>query len=279
MKGRDLEVVSDPADSLLVYDGRTGQFVVALTGQRPGGGKMTGVEGALPVVKETWGQWSAEHPETKVLALAGGGPSAPVLPRGPAAASPAGKRLVTLIGADSPFAIPTDEIGGAPLNTTAGGTPILLFRDKATGRVRAFDRHIDQDLVPVFTPARAGDSKHRNAFMVDSDANCGWSATGVAVDGDKALKGKRLKPVEVRQNVYFGPASFWYPKLAMYGGDAALAAAATRPSNSEGRAEAHGAHDAPAGSRLENGKPAAGHAGQGNHPTPPRARRPRPKKT
>src|SRR5688572_1248919 len=33
LKARDLDIVCDPADTLLLYNGRTGQFIVGLTGQ------------------------------------------------------------------------------------------------------------------------------------------------------------------------------------------------------------------------------------------------------
>jgi hypothetical protein len=291
VKGRDLEVVSDPADSLLVYDSRNGQFLVALTGEPPGGGKMDGIDGALRAVKDPWGRWVAEHPDTKVLALAGSGPKAPVLPHplpGPApttapaiaSSAPSVPRLVVLIGEDPPLAIPADQIGAAPLNATAGDVPVLLFRDPKTGRVRAFDRHVEEDLIPTFSAAN-GSAKHKHAFLVDSDTGSGWSAGGVAVDGDKALKGKRLKPVEVREDVYLGPARFWFGKLTLYGGEAtaapALPAQESAPPAREGRADAHRPDQASPGAGLEDRKPAAQHRGRRSRPSPPRSARPRPK--
>jgi hypothetical protein len=217
VKGRDLEVVSDPADSLLIHDSRSGQFLVALTGRAPGGGKVSGAIGRLPVVKQPWEQWLAAHPDTKVLAGGGDGPRAPIRPLDPAIESAAGStsyaRMVDLIETDPPVAIPTDAIGAAPANFTLGSTPVVLYQDSASGRVRAFDRHVEPDLIPLFAPS-AG-AKHKNVFMVDSDSGSGWSARGVAIDGDKALKGKKLTALQVQEDVFLGPAEYWYPGLKL----------------------------------------------------------------
>jgi hypothetical protein len=77
LKARELDIVSNPADSLLIYNGRTGQFIVGLTGRLRDGGKPSGAEGELlPVSKQSWRRWRNDHPETKVM-LPSGGSSVP----------------------------------------------------------------------------------------------------------------------------------------------------------------------------------------------------------
>ena len=48
LKARDLEIVSAPAGTLLVYDGRLGQFITALTGQTPQRQKPVGFLAPVP---------------------------------------------------------------------------------------------------------------------------------------------------------------------------------------------------------------------------------------
>jgi hypothetical protein len=204
LKARHLEIVSDPADSLLVYNARSGQFIVALTAQTPGGERPIGIEAELPVAKATWRQWRIDHPDTKVLPPRLNRRTAPVK----LGAS------VVLVGSGTPLAVHSDDITVKPLNVTAGELPVLLFRDKSTGRVHAFDRRIEKDLIPQF--AASTDPRRKNVFMTDSDSNTGWNAAGVAVDGDKQFRGRRLTPVQVQEDVSWPAAKFWYHDLRLF---------------------------------------------------------------
>ena len=213
LKARDLDIVCDPADSLLLYNARTGQFLVGLSGDTTRGTKPQGVNRTLPSVKQTWKQWRTAHPETRVLATTGNGPTARVRPR----MAPAEANLVTVISADSRrLAVRADDISASPLNLRTGDVPVVTFRDSASGEIRAFDRRLEIDLVPQFNPVRDAKRKEKGVVMLDSDTNTGWSARGVAVDGDKQWRGKKLTPVDVRQDVYFSPAQFWYRDLTLY---------------------------------------------------------------
>ena len=49
----------------------------------------------------------------------------------------------------------------------------------------------------------------------EAAASSGWSARGVAIDGDKALKGKKLTALQVQEDVFLGPAEYWYPGLKL----------------------------------------------------------------
>ena len=39
----------------------------------------------------------------------------------------------------------------------------------------------------------------------------------VAIDGDKERKGKKLRPVEVEEDLYWGVMKYWYPDLELAG--------------------------------------------------------------
>jgi hypothetical protein len=208
LKARELDIVSDPADSLLIYNGRTGQFIVGLTGRLRDGGKPSGTEGELlPLSKQTWRRWRADHPETKVM-LPSGGKLGPRMP----ASRPADDRIV-LVG--PALAVRDADITTAPLNVSSGDLPAVIFREKSTGRIVAFDRHVENDLIPRFTLNH--EPKRKAAFMIDSDTNTGWSAAGVAVDGpDKKLRGHKLAPVDVQDDVSWSAAKFWLRDLKLY---------------------------------------------------------------
>ena len=213
LKARELDIVCDPADSLLIYNGRSGRFIVGLTGRLPDGSAVPGAQGELPVVKEPWRRWRAEHPDTKVM-LPGGrkrGPASAIRPRYVEREGAAHR--VVLVG--SALAVPSDEITSGPLNVTAGDLPVVLFRDKASGRVVAFDRRIEKDLIPRFELNH--ERRRKDAFMIDSDTGTGWSAAGVAVDGaERQFRGRKLTPIDVQEDVYWGPASFWFPRLELH---------------------------------------------------------------
>jgi hypothetical protein len=208
IKARELDIVCDPADSLLVYNGRTGQFIVGLTGRSTDGGRASGTEvELLPVAKMTWRRWRTEHPDTKVMIPAGGklGPATPLTRPGDA--------RVVLVG--STLAVREDEITVAPLNVTAGDVPAVVFRDKTSGRVVAFDRRVEKDLIPRFTLNH--EPRRKVAFMIDSDTRSGWNAEGVAVDGpDKHFNGRKLSPLEVQEDVSWSAASHWLRELKLH---------------------------------------------------------------
>ena len=215
VKARDLDIVCDPADTLLLYNGRTGQFIVGLTGETHHRQKPAGVEGHLPALTQTWRHWRAAHPATRVLlAKDSAGPTQPLAPRhgNPNAATP----QVILIGDGGNMAIQSDHITSSPIHVKVGATPVVIFRDAATGRAHAFDRRLEQDLIPKFKRGSDAKLKAKGIVMIDADTGCGWDARGVAVDGPKEWRGKKLRPVALRENIYRGPASFWYRDLPWY---------------------------------------------------------------
>ena len=215
VKARDLDIVCDPMDTLLIHNGRTGQFIVGLTGQTHRGGKPAGFEAHVPAITQTWRQWRTAHPATRVLPTSVSGPTQPLAPRhgNPNAASP---QVILIADGGGALAIQADHIKSTPINVKVGGAPAVIFRDAATGRVNAFDRRLEQDLIPQFKPAVDAKVKARGAMMIDSDTGSGWDARGVAVDGPKDWRGRRLRPIDVRENIHRGPASFWYRDMPWY---------------------------------------------------------------
>jgi hypothetical protein len=89
--------------------------------------------------------------------------------------------------------------------------PIVVVRDPVTGSAMAFDRHIDEDLVPTFS-ARTF-RKFPQAMMTDSDSGSAWTSGGRAIDGP--AKGKKLQPVQIEDGVYYSVARFWYGNLPL----------------------------------------------------------------
>ena len=220
IKSREMDIVAMPANALLLYNTRDGQFINGITGLTMKGTRPDDFKTELATTKTTWKRWRAAHPDSKVMVatgrLAHNPPAAPVLPLYPLPKSqddiPRDKRIV-LIDSPDPIAVPIEAITTKPLNVMAGKTPVLVFRESASGELRAFDRRIDEDLMPRFEENH--DRNRKQAVFVDSDTNTGWSVDGVAVDGDKDRKGKKLKRLDVQEDVYWGVMKVWYPGLQM----------------------------------------------------------------
>lgn len=220
VRARDLDIVGNPANALLLYNGRVGQFINGLTGLTPKGERPTGFRDRVPTVKMTWKQWRQQNPETKVFALtttpdprAPKGPLRPSLPMPPAPDGRKAEEWVTLVGTTRPSAVRCDDVGGEPLNLHADDVPVLLFRSAPDGAVRAFNRQLE-DLSPRFDVNTK--SKWPDARFVDRDTGSGWDANGKALYGPKEYKGRKLPPVPVEDDLYWGVMKFWYPQLELH---------------------------------------------------------------
>jgi hypothetical protein len=143
-----------------------------------------------------------------------GGPGAPVLPREPFVESADVKpdTPIVLLSTTQPVAILSSQISAGPANVHAGEIPLLIFRDVMSGEVRAFDRHVEADLIPQFVLNR--DLKRKGLFR-DVDTNTCWSASGIAVDGEKERLGHKLAQVDAQEHVYWGVAKYWWPNLEL----------------------------------------------------------------
>jgi hypothetical protein len=229
VKARDLDIVSTPANALLIYDTSRGVFINGVTGRTNAGEKPQGFLSPVPTAKMQWWKWRVLFPEPQVMAPAGR--LAPKAPRQPMQATcplppidpkhPADLKVV-LVGTQNPVAVQMSSLGAAPVNLTADGVPVMVFRDPTTSMPRAFRRKID-DMTPRFKPNR--DPKRAGVLFIDNDTNSGWNAAGVAIEARKEFRGKRLPPVPVDDEVPWGVAKYWYPQLQLVNGESGAAQA------------------------------------------------------
>src|SRR4051812_44560625 len=250
LRARELDIVSMPGNATLIYNSRLGEFINGVTGLTPKGERPRGLHAPIPTTKTTWKVWRSQNPTTRVMAMSGriapGTPSEAVLPLYPlpksvSIAAPVETRI-TLIATTQPAAVPTDQIiTTAPLNVVAAKLPLLLFRDPTTHLIHAFDRRLEEDLMPRFAPNR--NAKWKDVAFVDIDTNTGWTAAGLAVEGDHARKGQKLRPIEVEEDLYWGVMKFWYPQLTLVQAD--KIAPATAPSVTEDPTTAPHGHRSP----------------------------------
>jgi hypothetical protein len=209
----ELEIVSMPANALLVYNSRIGQFINGLTGLTSDGRVPEGFGSRIASIKTSWDRWVKAHPNTMVLVPPDADAQAPrraVLPYFPMPADRANSdpdATVGLIGGSSPVAIRDADIGADPVNFA--DPPIVVLRDPGTGAVMAFDRQVDEDLIPTFSARRF--RRTPQAMMTDSDSATAWTADGRALDGP--LKGKKLQRLDVEDGVYLRVAGYFFKNL------------------------------------------------------------------
>ncbi len=230
-KPRDLEVVSTPANALLLYDSRRGQFINGLTGQTIQRAMPQGFIKSLPIAtsKMTFGQWRELHPDTLVWQRANKAgepaPHQPLMPAWPMPPQglerPASARIA-IVGAASPMAFDSSALTSTPVNVKADDVPILLFRSPETGAICAFDRRLMDrqgklDLILHFD-ANRHHKKFPLAFLIEAGSNTGWSDDGLCIEatGDvKAMKGRRMNRVAIDDDLPWGVMKFWYPDLQL----------------------------------------------------------------
>jgi hypothetical protein len=218
LKARDLEIVSSPANSLLLYNGRLGQFINGVTGRTSKGEKPAGCIETLPTWKMTWKRWLDSHPRTKVLPLPQGvppiAPSRPILPGYPLPKLPLDRPAdtpIAMVGDAHPLALERDSIGAAPINLDVDSIPVFLTRESKDQPLIAFDRRLTDDLRPKFELVKT--RRVRGAMFLDSDTDSSWTAQGAWLAGLKELKGKKLSQLPVDDGLYWGVMQFWYPRL------------------------------------------------------------------
>ncbi len=217
LRQRDLEVVSMPANALLVYNAKLGEFINGVTGLTHKGAKPTGFGAAIPVEKSTWAKWRGRHPGTMVLAPVPGispsrmpdGPRRPWFPMPPHADPVPAETRVLMIPTTQPAAL-VARSADRPLSLVVGHTPVLIVPERQMDGVRVFDRRID-DLVLAFH--LNVDRRRPKAYLVDVQTNSGWSADGRAVDGPLAAEHKRLAPIPADQGLWWGVTKFWFPSM------------------------------------------------------------------
>jgi hypothetical protein len=111
---------------------------------------------------------------------------------------------VALIGNPVTAAVLDSDLDAGPVNFS--DPAIVITRDPVIGAVMAFDRRVDEDLVPIFS--RHSFKKFPQATMIDADSGSAWTPDGRALDG--TLKGKKLTRLDVEDQVYWSAARFWF---------------------------------------------------------------------
>jgi hypothetical protein len=219
LRARDLDIVSQPNDALIVFNSRLGQFINGVTGKTTDGSVPVGFLQPLTPTKTSWAHWISRHPKTVQVMLPPtnawqNSPNQPVAPAYAAAGdrgSLPDDRRVCLVATTQPVAVPSEMVTDRPLNLVSGRTSILLVR--LNGVVRAFNRQLPLDLVPRFEPTT--DPKHPSVAWIDSDTGSEWSIGGQALEGPKEMINTRLAPLPVEDDVYLGVMQIWYPTLHM----------------------------------------------------------------
>ena len=220
LRPRDCEIVSIPADALLVYNRRYGQFINGVTGRRHNGKDVEGFVSAIATRKVTWREWRDAHPETRVLTLPNvdlreelpNRPLLPFFPKPKVKAELGATDWITMVGDEEPVAVQSGE--RHPVEAYVDGVPAFVFRDPATRRVRAFDRRVGE-LSPKFILYQ--DSKRGERVLVDTDTETRWSLSGVALEGPLAKTPTKLNPLPVDELLFYGVMKVWYPKLEVVG--------------------------------------------------------------
>lgn len=226
LKARDLEVVSTPANALLLYDSRRGEFINGFTGLTDKYHRPAGFASGSPLLtwKMPWKDWHELHPESHVLDRIGPAnmqgltvPIRPAWPMPPMSLDRADDTRVALLGSTAPIAVETNKLTPTPLNTRFDDIPVVIFRPGPDQPIRAFDRRTTNDsneLFPVELKANFKPKTHPHAMFVDAASDSGWNAAGVCVDapaGAEYMKGKKLVPVAIDVGVPLSVLHFWFP--------------------------------------------------------------------
>jgi hypothetical protein len=211
IKLREVDIVSMPANAMLLYNARIGQFINGFTGLTPEGERPSGFLSPVQTHKTTWGQWRAAHPQTRVMAARawpeGEKPEQRYAHR-PLKTQTSPRARVSLVSTARPVAVLGADAGNGPFNLTAGGCNLLLIRDKA-GRLRAFDRALKGDLFPTFRKRTI--AREPDVAMFDSDTQSLWNMDGRCVDG--YAKGEHLRPIPIEDELPLGVLASYYPDL------------------------------------------------------------------
>ncbi len=229
LRPRDLEVVSSPANSLLLFDRRLGQFISGVTGRlvdrkRVDSGPAVGFGPRINSEKMPWSTWLFRHPQTVTLASprTTNIPNRPILPVYPIGLSniqdasmsiamfPTTRPTPQLIA--RPAAVATDIAANGPVNLSMGDRRVLLFNDR-DHRLVAFDRDLKGDSFLTINPLSRPNRKFPDAVLIDAETHSLWTINGRAIDG--ALKGTQLKSVAIETGLYWGVMKYWYPDMQL----------------------------------------------------------------
>lgn len=213
---RELDIVSVPGNALLVYNARLGEFINGVTGQTLEGKTPYGFTSRIATHTLRWREWLAQHPQTYVtnMPTVSTALAVPAEPRYSLKKQmpPDMSRRVVFFPTTRPVAIPEEKITAKPLCVDLDTLPVVMFRDPQTGRLKVFERKVDDQpvhLIANFSPRRAA----KGVFMLDAASN-GWTAAGQALDDKDRPTGERLTPVTgFEEDQYLGVLRDWFPEL------------------------------------------------------------------
>ena len=216
IKPRELDIVSMPANALLLYNSRIGQFINAFTGATLKGERPEGFKNPIETRKTTWREWRTEHPDTQVLATAlspAGEKPQPRFPARPVALDLPADARVSVIDTPSPVVLQPNKlnVGADPLNLTVADNHLLIVRPKGAAKLIVFERALQGDLFPQFRRKTVA-NKPEIAWS-DSDTGSLWTADGRCADGP--AKGAQLRVIPVEDDVPYATLKSFYPALSL----------------------------------------------------------------
>ena len=208
---------------MVMLDHQTGSYWVQISGKAVVG-RLTGAQlEALPSQMNTWEQWQAQYPETKVLSRETGfsrnysrdpfrGYAEQLNRTGqfPFPVSEAGRDarlapgtllLAVQIGAET-HVYPVENRNLTVLNEVIGETAVIIF--------------IQSDAGVAYRPAADGRSLTftlQNNQIVDNETGSAWNFAGQAVAGE--LTGAQLEPLPTRTALWFSLIAA-YPDLILH---------------------------------------------------------------
>ena len=186
----------------------------AVTGLTIGGDEADRIPRINSDDEDDLGRLRAAHPQTLAMAIRRRGAMRRVRRSSQHFRSPTSHphSRIALVATTQPVAVQGDLPPDAlPLNFVAGQMRLLVVRDPSGARIAVFDRHIAERLVSDFS-SRGGPEKPQ-VYMRDSDTNSLWTADGHAIEGE--LKGQRLRPLEVDDELDWDVMRDWYPTLQL----------------------------------------------------------------
>jgi hypothetical protein len=236
-RARDLEVVSTPADSLLLYNSRFGQFICGVTGLTPERAKPTGLAAAIATGKTTYAKWKSANPtglvmkpNAKALVADHLAPTQPITPLyaankpaksspAPLAATPAqpattARRKVAIVGSTHLLGVDAATLTAKPNLVKVDDQQVVLLRgDLSSMGFRAFIPKAD-DLALHLDPKR--DPKLADVRLTDRETGSLWTLSGQAVGTASPLRGKRLASLPVDEDVDYEVMKHWMPELEVF---------------------------------------------------------------
>jgi hypothetical protein len=248
----------------LLWDRRTESWWQQMTGEAVVGALAGARLAPLPAETLSWARFKRRHPHGTVLArprptAAGDYSENPYLgyddPRGrphllrehPDPRLLPKERIVALLGARPPVAVPFSRLAHEPVvEVAAGSTPAVVLyergvpsaidadsvaRSKDVGTAGAFDRRLRDRLLSF---------ERRGGAFVDRETGSEWDVTGRAVAG--RLRGSQLRPLLHDEPFWFG--------LAAFAPDVRIAAGGRLPAGGRGHAPAGDGTPAPGGGRA-----------------------------